>query len=468
MKVKEVLIVFILSILFANTIFANSDRALKLYRQKYAGERKLALVIGNSNYDNKSLSKLKNPINDSRAVRDKLRQKGFEVLYEEDINHRRFDKIVANFTNELKNSKIGLFYFAGHGIEVDKQNYLIPIGANILDIDDIKYEALAVNKIVDKMKRSGTRLNMIILDACRNNPFKRGSGGLASMSNAKGTLIAFATSSGSTASDNPNGKNGLFTKHFLKVLDEPLNQREFFYKVRMSVYKSSGEKQLPYLNDGTIGDFYFTVTDKITYQKRQTKSKSSLKADEILWKEIANSKNIEDFKYFIDNYPNSSFVSVAKFKIKKLTAKPIVTPTSVGKINNTRPAITDATWRDSDTNLIWQVKINKKEYNWKNAKRYCKTLSLAGYDDWRLPTRKELRTILTKKPYKNHVSYSGETYIKKPLLKSMNMKYQWFWSSTKYKYSRAWVVNFYGGSDYHDDVSGVSYVRCVRGGSDSY
>ena len=256
----------ILGILFliTNVLSANTDRAL--YIKKYANETKIALVIGNSNYNNRSLSKLKNPVNDARAVRDKLRQKDFEVLYLEDGTQRQIDKIIRKFSNKLKHSKVGLFYFAGHGLEVDKKNYLIPIGANVSDEDDVKYEALAVNKIVDKMKRSGTRLNLVILDACRNNPFKRGSGGLAPMQNAKGTLIAYATDSGSTASDNSNEKNGLFTKHFLKALDEPLNQREFFHKIRMGVYKASGDKQLPYLNDGTIGDFFFTVSDTI-YEK---------------------------------------------------------------------------------------------------------------------------------------------------------------------------------------------------------
>ncbi len=246
-------------LLFAST----NDRAL--YIEKYASEKKVALVIGNSNYDNKSLSKLKNPINDARAVRDKLKEKNFEVLYLEDATQREIDKEVRKFSDKLKNSGVGLFYFAGHGLEVDKKNYLIPIGANVSDEVDVKYEALGVNEIVDRMKRSGTRLNLVVLDACRNNPFKRGAGGLAPMQNAKGTLIAYATDSGSTASDNPNEQNGLFTKHFLKALDEPLNQREFFHKVRKSVYEASNGKQLPYLNDGTIGDFFFTVTD-IKYQ----------------------------------------------------------------------------------------------------------------------------------------------------------------------------------------------------------
>jgi len=224
-------------------------------------EKRIALVVGNANYYN--FAKLKNPINDSRAVRDRLKQKGFEVIYGENLNRRELDKRVNRFNTKLKNSSIGLFYFAGHGVEVEKKNYLIPIGANINSEVDIKYEALIVDKIVDKMRRAKTRLNFIILDACRSNPFKRGAGGLAPMSNAKGTLIAYATDSGDTASDNTRGRHGLFTKYFLETLDKPLNQREFFHQIRKMVYKSSGEKQLPYLNDGTIGDFYFTLPNTL-------------------------------------------------------------------------------------------------------------------------------------------------------------------------------------------------------------
>jgi len=125
-------------------------------------------------------------------------------------------------------------------------------------------------------------------------------------------------------------------------------------------------------------------------------------------------------------------------------------------------------WTDKNTNLMWQILIDKKVYNWQNAKRYCSNLSLSGYDDWRLPTIKELKTILTKESYKNPKSWSGETYIKKPLLKSMNMEDQWFWSSTKYNSSGAWVVDFVGGGDDYGGVSYAYYVRCVREGSDSY
>jgi len=125
-------------------------------------------------------------------------------------------------------------------------------------------------------------------------------------------------------------------------------------------------------------------------------------------------------------------------------------------------------WTDNDTNLIWQVFIDKKEYKWSEAKRYCKDLNLDGYIDWKLPSIYELKTILTKDNFENSKSNNGKTYIKKPLLKSMDMKYQWFWSATTYVDNTylSWGVNFHYGVDGNDYKMDSGYVRCVRFGGE--
>jgi uncharacterized caspase-like protein len=216
----------LLLLLSAIILFANNDRAL--YLKKYKNEKKVALVIGNSDYSGK-LSKLKNPINDANDVKNQLEKLGFEVIIVTNADQKRIDRKLREFVTKLKTAGVGLFYFAGHGLSVDNQNYLIPLKADISDKYNIKYGSLAVNEVVDRMNDSKTRLNMLILDACRNDPFSRGGGGLSSMPNAKGTLIAYATSAGDVAKDNVNGRNGLYTKHFLKYLKSSnLNQREFF------------------------------------------------------------------------------------------------------------------------------------------------------------------------------------------------------------------------------------------------
>jgi len=123
-------------------------------------------------------------------------------------------------------------------------------------------------------------------------------------------------------------------------------------------------------------------------------------------------------------------------------------------------------WTDKDTNLMWQVPIDKKEYEWSEAKRYCRDLNLGGYNDWKLPSRNELKTILTKDYFQNSKSYSKKTYIKKPLLKSMDMKYQFFWSATTNvdNTGYAWDVYFSNGNDGSNNKTDSDYVRCVRVG----
>jgi len=123
-------------------------------------------------------------------------------------------------------------------------------------------------------------------------------------------------------------------------------------------------------------------------------------------------------------------------------------------------------WKDPETNLMWQVKVDEKPYDWYDAERYCKNLSCDKYNDWRLPTKDELDSIVTEEMYKNPKSLSGLTYIKKPLLNSMNMKDQFFWSNSVYKNQSliAWYVYFYNGSDNYRNKSNKKYVRCVRGG----
>jgi hypothetical protein len=275
-----------------------TDRALRIYKKQYGNEKKVALVIGNSDY--MDFAKLTNPVNDARAIRDKLKQKNFEVLYIENATQREMDKIVNRFAQRLKHSSIGLFYYAGHGIEVDGGNYLIPIDSKIYDIEDIKYEALPVDKIVDKMKNSKTRLNIIILDACRTNPFTRGSGGLAPINNAKGTLIAYATDAGATASDNPNEKHGLFTKYLLQAIDKPLNQRDLFYNVKVSVYHASDSTQLPYVSDKTIGDFYFTIDNNVNKVTKTTSIKQIKKKEQYTL--------INDIKYVLSHLNKAHYL----------------------------------------------------------------------------------------------------------------------------------------------------------------
>jgi len=243
------------------TIISNAEeRTLKIEDMKK--EARVALVIGNATYDGDKLNKLKNPTNDAKSMKDILTKKGFEVIYQENATHEEMDRSVNNFLSKLKSKNaIGMFYYAGHGIEVKGENYLIPIGAKISDEISVKHNALAVNSVVDGMKESKNRLNIVVLDACRNNPFavtRGGKGGLSEISDADGMFIAYATDKGKTAEDG-DGKNGLFTSYMLKYMDmEGLKIEELFKLVRKDVKDSSNSTQIPWTLNSLYGDFYFT------------------------------------------------------------------------------------------------------------------------------------------------------------------------------------------------------------------
>jgi len=251
MKTTKIILSLFLLLLFAE---AGSDRSI--YRKKYSNENKVALVIGNSNYTH--FSRLKNTLNDARDMQKILKSKGFDVLYLQNGNLEDMETMVDKFSTKLGEGGVGFFYYAGHGLEVDGKNYLVPIGADISKKNKVKYRSLPVDMIIDEMEDSHNRLNIIVLDACRNDPFSRGGGGLAQINNAKGMYIAFATAPGEVASDGESGSNGLFTRYLIRNINKPgLTLNEVFKKTRASVYQESHKKQMPWTSSSVIGDFYF-------------------------------------------------------------------------------------------------------------------------------------------------------------------------------------------------------------------
>jgi formylglycine-generating enzyme required for sulfatase activity len=222
-------------------------------------EPRVALVIGNSAYREGPLA---NPVNDSRDMAAALRQFGFEVLSGEDLNHRQMEDLIREFGQKIRNRGIGMFYFAGHGFQVNGLNYLIPIGAVINGEAEVKYEAVDAGLVLAQMEQARNRLNIVVLDACRNNPFARSfrssSRGLASIEAPVGTYIAYATSPGSTASDG-GGRNGLYTKELLAAMRVPdLKLEDVFKRVRTEVRRQSNNQQIPWEASSIEGDFYFS------------------------------------------------------------------------------------------------------------------------------------------------------------------------------------------------------------------
>lgn len=222
--------------------------------------KRLALVIGNGSYTGSFLA---NPENDARAMQSVLLQYGFDVLKYENLSQAQMKKAMDEFGGRLKNYDVGLFFYAGHGIQSKGYNYLIPVDADLKSEEQVEYDCVQADRILALMEASGTDVNIIILDACRNNPFERSwtrssSGkGLAFMNAPKGSLIAYATAPGSTASDG-SGSNGLYTSALLESIKIPkINILQVFQNVRVIVSEKSEGRQIPWESTSLTGDFIF-------------------------------------------------------------------------------------------------------------------------------------------------------------------------------------------------------------------
>ena len=225
------------------------------------GEKRLALVIGNANY--LYGGSLANPVNDARSIQRILESLGFTVLEYENCNQRTMKRAMDEFGQKLKTYDIGLFFYAGHGLQVNGSNYLIPIDAKLENENDVEYDCVRAGRILAKMESAGSSTNIVILDACRDNPFERGwrrgtqGNGLAFMNAPSGSLIAYATSPGSTAADG-TGRNGLYTSALLEHIITPnITIEDVFKRVRTTVRLQSASKQIPWESTSLEGNFYF-------------------------------------------------------------------------------------------------------------------------------------------------------------------------------------------------------------------
>ncbi len=218
-----------------------------------------ALVIGNSDYKN---SPLRNPVNDATAMAKSLKDMGFDVMLSTNIaTEKDMKRIIREFGKKLQSGGTGLFYYSGHGLQVKGVNYLVPVDADIMKEEDVEFEATDLNQVLAEMDFAKNPMNIVILDACRNNPYTKSTrsvaSGLASVNAPAGTLIAFSTSPGSVASDG-SGQNGLYTEEFLTAMRTNGSKIEDVFKaVRSNVRKKSNGEQIPWENTSLEGDFYF-------------------------------------------------------------------------------------------------------------------------------------------------------------------------------------------------------------------
>jgi hypothetical protein len=237
----------------------------------YADEKRYALVIGNSSYP-QNIGMLKNPKNDAQDIADELRKSGFDVNLLIDATYGEMRKGIYDFEKTLsttdRNKTVALFYYAGHGVQAMDENWLIPVDPKITieNEDDIRVQCVPVQSmLLSKLNYANARMKIVILDACRNNPFPSvnrsvgGGSGLKEVSRARGSWIAFATAPGSVAADG-NGRNGIYTTALLEAMRKPgVTIEQTFKMVRQKVDELSGGKQETWDNSNIIGDFYFKL-----------------------------------------------------------------------------------------------------------------------------------------------------------------------------------------------------------------
>ena len=228
----------------------------------HAAEQRVALVIGNDAYPS---ARLRNAVNDANAMAAKLRTLGFDVILRTEVTQREMSRSISEFGKKLSLGSIGLFYFAGHGMQVRSRNFLIPVDAEIESEGAVRGEAVDVEHVLDQL--GPAKLSIVVLDACRNNPFesrfRRTASGLAQIDAPTGNLLAYATAPGRIAADG-TGSNGLYTAALLRALDTPgLGIGEVFRQVRNEVIRDSGNKQIPWESSSLTTEFYFQPGSKV-------------------------------------------------------------------------------------------------------------------------------------------------------------------------------------------------------------
>jgi len=383
----------ILAVLLFSTQAMAEDRALAQMRS----ENRVALVIGNNAYQ-RPLTRLNNTINDAKAIRNILANRGFEVMYRENLSHRAFDIVLEEFYQKLRYGGVGLLYFSGHGLEFNGQNYLIPTDAKIGAKSDTQYEAVALNKILNRIQKIGNRLNIVILDACRNDPFAKayGVGGLAKTEPPIGLLVSYATGAGQFSSDGRVGGNGLFTQYLIENMKKPLSIEEVFKKTRASVYDASGGTQFPALYNQIVkGDFYFTLPTVQTVSTQTT----------------------------------------------YVAPQSVVQPV---------PAVS--------TSSKWFTPTDK-QVNWKEAKKVCHASGgrLATIDELKRVVTDCGGTVNDSTNNKNNIHYQ-KCYEKR----GFSSNFYWSATTSTNNSDSAWIVLFGYGNVYNVGKYRYHYVRCVR------
>ncbi len=327
------------------------------------GATRVALVVGNSAYEN--VAPLVNPRNDAEVIAEKLWESGFEVVEAIDADREEMLASLATFRSRLRQGSEAVFFYAGHGVRIGARNYLLPTSVSPSSVTELQNQSIDAQAIVDAMNESGARLNVVILDACRNNPFAEmdedqvarvrsraitigaseeaaeqglanladdASGGLAEMSAGETeTLIGFATAPGSVALDGA-GRNSPYTQSIIQHIDEPnLEIGQLFRRVRGGVRELTGGAQITWTTSTLESNFYFKpagndLRASTTGMGTATDTLGALPPrrviDRAFWRAIKDTDRLDAFSAYVRTRPDGAFVEQAKQRVTELGGDP--------------------------------------------------------------------------------------------------------------------------------------------------
>jgi uncharacterized caspase-like protein len=331
-------------------VWAQSDGAVRLLRLP-----KQALVIGNSKYA--KVPALVNPGNDARGLAEALRASGFTVELLLDATQGEMAAAIAAHARALAEKKcVGLFYFAGHGLQLDWHNYLAPVDAEIARVEDIAARCVNVSALIEGIKRAANPMNVIILDACRENPFASHARieqkGLSQMDAPSGTLLAYATAPGNLASDGGGAKNGLYTERLLREMRVPEAKIEdVFKRVRLGVRLASRGQQIPWESTSLEEDFYFNPPEQLRKLSREQEERAFAEERDLFEKARA-SRQAPSLQDYLERYPRGRFAELAQVQLDGLLAaqgeRPIEIAPSQGNPLTTGSARADTKFKVGD------------------------------------------------------------------------------------------------------------------------
>ncbi len=289
-----------------------------------ASATRVALVIGNAAY---ARAPLANPGNDARVMAAALRQMGFDVVEALDASRAQMHAALTETVQRLAGkSGIGLLYYAGHGLQLDWRNYMLPVDASLTQAADVPQQAMDVQAVLGAFKTAGNRMNILVLDACRDNPFGQAASakGLAPLDAPPGTFFAYATAPGNVAEDgSAQDGNGLYTRFLVQELQrKDAHIEDVFKRVRLQVRQASQGRQIPWESTSLEDDFVFASGQRAEATGNLRRD-AEFDAEKAEWDRIKDSTRPEDFYEFLRRYPSGRISEIAQFRLDQLS-KPAV------------------------------------------------------------------------------------------------------------------------------------------------